>query len=210
MELQNNNSTTHNDTEKSESSWNDFRDKMQTGNLGLVVRTIILLTIIAIAMNVIPDITTFNYKYEIGSTWNYPTLEAPISFPLYKSSEQLIREKKEISNNVKPFYIFDENLTNQQINNFRNAIRTVDKNNHHTSQIDNIISTFTDILNTGMIKLDDEITNKDSTYIICLEKGKYVSYSFLGQLYTTERAYSYISPQPSEGRTSNVSSKASA
>lgn len=192
MEPQNNNSTTHNDTEKSESSWNDFRDKMQTGNLGLVVRTIILLTIIAIAMNVIPDITTFNYKYEIGSTWNYPTLEAPISFPLYKSSEQLIREKKEISKNVKPFYIFDENLTNQQINNFRNAIRTVDKNSHHTSQIDNIISTFTDILNTGVIKLDDEITNKDSAYIICLEKGKYVSYSFLGQLYTTERAYSYI------------------
>ncbi len=192
MEPQNNNSTTHNDTEKSASSWKNFRDRMLTGNLGLAIRVVILLTIIAIAMNIIPDINTFNYKYEIGGTWNYPTLEAPISFPLYKSSEQLIRERKEISRNVNPFYIFDENLTNQQINNFRNSIRTVDKDSHHTSQIENIISSFTDVLNTGVIKLDDEISSKDSTYIICLEKGKYVSYSFLGQLYTAEKASSYI------------------
>ena len=155
-------------------------------NHNVLIKIIVLIGIISIIIQTLPDLTSFNYKYEVGKIWNYSTLEAPFNFPIYKTSDQIAKEKFELTKEIKPYFIYDATLTEEKIQSFRKSLYSIQFNDNH--KLIEIDSLFTNIMHTGIIKANNYIDLNDSSFIICIESGKYARYVFLDKLYTTESA----------------------
>lgn len=58
-----------------------------------------------------PRAHKFEYDYHQGSPWRNETLISEFDFPLYKSSEQILRESSELSSEVIPYYRYSAGTT---------------------------------------------------------------------------------------------------
>ena len=47
---------------------------------------------------------SFRYHYEIGKPWGYSTLTADLDFPIYKTDEQLEKDRKQLLSTFAPFF----------------------------------------------------------------------------------------------------------
>ena len=47
---------------------------------------------------------SFRYHYEIGKPWGYSTLTADFDFPIYKTDEQLEKDRKQLLSTFAPFF----------------------------------------------------------------------------------------------------------
>ncbi len=154
----------------------------------ITIKLLVIIGSIALLFKIIPNIASFNYKYEIGGTWNYPTIEAPISFPVYKSREQFTKEKIEASKNINPFYYYDSLSANSKIHSFRERLYAQPNSAAIIGKLRAVDTVFTVITRNGIIKYDEYISKKDPSYIICIEEGKKAKYSHLGTLHSVDKA----------------------
>ncbi len=56
----------------------------------------------------------FNYHYQVGKPWLYETLIAPVDFPILKTDEELIEERREKALNVVKYYNYDSKIESLQ------------------------------------------------------------------------------------------------
>ena len=76
----------------------------------LPVKVLFFLTSAIITVFLIPGSGKFRYEFQKGEPWKHNTLIADYDFPVYKSDEDLKAEKDSILFNVKPYYIFNDNV----------------------------------------------------------------------------------------------------
>ena len=66
----------------------------------LLYRILLCLCTTAIVVYVLPRGGSFQYEIQIGKPWQYETLFAPYDFPIQKSEDELLQERKTIEANV--------------------------------------------------------------------------------------------------------------
>lgn len=167
-------------------------NKVKKDRRNFTYKLLIIIATVTLVFNFLPQVTSFHYKYEIDSVWDYPTLESPISFPIQKSQEQLTKEILEIGSNIKPFYIYNEKQTEEKINGFRKSIYSLSHDSASYAFIQRIDSIYSNLMYNGIIKKDKYTSDKDSSFIICLQRDKYGEYRFLGDFNTIVHAYNVI------------------
>lgn len=77
-----------------------------------------------------PESGRFQYEFQKGFVWSYPDLFAPFDFPISKSAEELDQERSELTDQITPFYKWDNNIlqevtqvVNEDISNWvKNAV----------------------------------------------------------------------------------------
>ncbi len=75
--------------------------------LKFVFQAMMAITCITLVIYFMPRNNVFNYTYSESAPWNYGQIIAPFNFPIYKSNEQLQREKDSIADNFELFFTKD-------------------------------------------------------------------------------------------------------
>ncbi len=65
-------------------------EKVKKNNIWhFMVRTFLVLVLVAIIIQMFPKDKKFKYSYAVGKPWNYELLRASFDFPIYKTKKQL-------------------------------------------------------------------------------------------------------------------------
>ena len=98
-----------------------------------------------------PSENTFKYQFEIGKPWQYELITTSFDFPIYKSDQQIAKEKEEILQDYTPFYKLDTTVIRQQINKLYSNLQ---KKGENSPRIPNYIkSKFKSIYSVGIISI---------------------------------------------------------
>lgn len=146
-----------------------------------------------IILLLLPAEGKFKYEYQKGKPWKHDNLVAPYSFPINKTSEELESETRLVQNATKLYFRFDTTVAGSQIDAFRKATleKTTTKGAPDVSE--NEIQRCTEILKKiyakGIIRLGEELENKDTEFIFQLVEGNESRDAKFGEFYTIQTAY---------------------
>ena len=74
-----------------------------------------LLTVFLIILVVLPRSAKLSYDYRKGAPWKYETLIAPFDFPVLKTEDELLEERREAANNIVPYYKYQDDVVSRSI-----------------------------------------------------------------------------------------------
>lgn len=147
--------------------------------------------VIAIVL-LFPKENKFNYHFEIGKPWNYELLTAPFNFPVYKSEEQVIKEKNEILKNYIPYYVLDTTVYETQLKKLLrdNEIQlnnSVIARNYLREKLQFIYS-------QGIISSEEynNLLKNNKTNIYCILPSRVSQIINIDKIYTPQKAYEEI------------------
>lgn len=158
---------------------------------------------IAIVSMFFPREGKFRYEYQKGKPWMHEVLIAPWDFPIYKSENELNRERDSILQAFKPFFDFDTAMAGRQFNSFNSYYnelrlkRTGSANDLSPLEYERIRLMLGDILyevyRTGIYEPGDQVDvlrqeNRD----IMLVKGTVVREIGIDELLTSKEAYERV------------------
>ena len=139
-----------------------FFQKNQTG-----ISALLLFVLSAIAVVLMyPREAKFKYEFQKGKPWLYPNLVAPFDFAVLKSESAIEEEKAEIRRNKSVFLNYNEEVLEQSLNEYEEAIKSkwpTEKNQRQDPEDFKIaINTggaiLTEVLDKGVLQpSDDEI-----------------------------------------------------
>jgi len=73
----------------------------------------------------------FKYNFKKGNIWMYEDLQAEFDFPLYKTEDELKKEIDSLTTIFKPYFILDEDITNQKLQYFQNILNQIINQTNH-------------------------------------------------------------------------------
>jgi putative nucleotidyltransferase with HDIG domain len=65
-----------------------------------------------------PRTKSFKYDYAVGKPWRYDNLEAAFDFGIYKSDDEIEKEKQKLKDEYVPYYLSDDEKKQQKIEQF--------------------------------------------------------------------------------------------
>ena len=151
---------------------------------------------IVVIILLLPTSSLDPFQFEIGKPWQNDLLTAPFDFPIYKTSNDLAIERKNIETS-ESYFDYDSTVFFSEIDNLtklENKLRseytlTVED----STALSYIKAKLKDIYSDGIISVDDlkiATTHKDST--IMLEKDKITSEKSVTQIYTPSSAFAEL------------------
>lgn len=116
----------------------------------------------AVLMVMVPRTAKWGYDYSKGQAWRYETLVAQFDFPLLKTSEQIAKEKADLSSTVIPYYKMSTEVVGESFRKIE-GMSFADVPGFKSS----LVRHLSDIYNKGIIS---EI--QDNVELIYVQKGK--------------------------------------
>lgn len=116
----------------------------------------------AVLMVLVPRTAKWGYDYSKGQAWRYETLVAQFDFPLLKTSEQIAKEKADLSSTVIPYYKMSTEVVGESFRKIE-GMSFADVPGLKSS----LVRHLSDIYNKGIIS---EI--QDNVELIYVQKGK--------------------------------------
>ncbi len=156
--------------------------------LDILFRTIVIFLICFIIVLLFPKFTQHEYKK--GMPWRYETLIAPFDFPIYKTEEERIKDREEITKEQVPIFNLNESTKVHQINKFVNAASSL-KESPAAPAIEILVNELDTIYTKGIIQLPEKIDLDNVKYIkiVVNNIGQDVDAK---QVYTLKKAYSTL------------------
>jgi len=71
-----------------------------------------------LAVYLMPSHGKFKYEYQKGTPWQHESLIASFDFAIRKSDKELKRERDSVLKNVKPYFVYNTEVEEEQINKF--------------------------------------------------------------------------------------------
>lgn len=116
----------------------------------------------AVLMVLVPRTAKWGYDYSKGQAWRYETLVAQFDFPLLKTSEQIAKERADLSSTVIPYYKMSNEVVGESFRKIE-GMSFADIPGLKSS----LVRHLSDIYNKGIIP---EI--QDNVELIYVQKGK--------------------------------------
>jgi len=149
-----------------------------------------IFTILALLIVILfPKEEKFKYQFEIGKPWSYELITAAFDFPIYKSDQQISKEKDEILKDYTPFYKLDTSVVTKQLSKLTFDLQ---KKGESSYRLKNYLNTkFKKIYSLGIISVEEfnklQVDKKDE--ISCILPNR-VTHTISSQdLYTPKSAY---------------------
>ena len=74
-----------------------------------------LLIVFLVILMVLPRSAKLSYDYRKGAPWKYETLIAPIDFPVLKTEDELLEERRQAAENIVPYYKYQDDVVSRSI-----------------------------------------------------------------------------------------------
>lgn len=153
------------------------------------LRFLILLGTFGAIMFIFPLTPQFQYEYQQGQPWAHEDLQSPVTFPIEKPEEEIEEEKQQIIESFLPFYVKEQEVAREAINNFEGRIQEQVENEEEQEEIIEAVTPL--IENTyqqNIIKISEEHQDKDESDEIRIVEGRVTTVSELGELWRIEEA----------------------
>ena len=116
----------------------------------------------AVLMVLVPRTAKWGYDYSKGQAWRYETLVAQFDFPLLKTTEQIAKEKADLSSTVIPYYKMSTEVVGESFRKIE-GMSFADVPGLKSS----LVRHLSDIYNKGII-----LEIQDNVELIYVQKGK--------------------------------------
>ena len=154
--------------------------------IGLFVLLVVLIVMLY------PSEDKFKYQFEIGKPWSYELITASFDFPIYKSDQQLAKEKEDILKDYTPFFKLDTTVINRQTG---KLLSDLQKKGETSPRIPNYIKNkFNKIYSSGIISVDDynKLLVDKRLNVSCILPNRVTHVIPIGNIYTPRTAYEEI------------------
>lgn len=109
----------------------------------------------------------FDYSYQLGKPWMYETLLAPIDFPILKTDEEMIQERRDKAMNVVKYYNYDQKV---EVVQSENLSAVLSNSNIKSDYIVSLYENFQNLYSRGIIS--EYSGGETSKGMIIVEKNK--------------------------------------
>ena len=163
-----------------------------------IYKVFLFVVSIIIIVAVLPKELQFKYEYNLNIPWMYEDLVAPEDFPIIKTEEEIKEEKDLLQKQLKPYFIYDEDLTEQTIAESEIAFDSAwvkqygfeDKQEYDLNR-SFYLNTLKEILNLGVINIPNSLQLKNDQ-VITLIRDNTGKEGFAKDYYTVNSAFEEI------------------
>ncbi len=163
-----------------------------------IYKVFLFVVSIIIIVTVLPKELQFKYEYNLNMPWMYEDLVAPEDFPIIKTEAEITKEKEQLRKQIKPYFIYDEDLTQQTLAeaeaNFDSAwvqqFGFEDKEQYELNK-SFYLNTLKEILYQGVINIPNAFQLKNDQ-VITLIRNNTGHESFAKDYYTVNSAFEEI------------------
>lgn len=177
-----------------------------------IYKVLLFVISIVIIVLILPKEMQFKYEYTLNTPWMYEDLVAPDDFPIMKTGKEIKKEKELLRNQIKPYFIFREELNNQVIDRSETLFDSAwvvkfgfDKQENYQINRSFYLTTLKEVLNKGVINIPKSLNIDNKNTVITLIKSNVGSDMFVGQFYTVNSAYKDIEDKMSQQNNLEVS-----
>ncbi len=128
-----------------------------------ILLAILLIVSVIVTFYLFPHLGKFPYEYQQGSPWLHETLIPEFDFPIYKSDEEVGKERDSILQALKPYFEMDLVVGTEKTDDFRRGFPTIWKQFVAKTAIDTILST-EELDEFQLSYFANTITGLDSVY----------------------------------------------
>lgn len=166
-------------------------DRKLKRRLNTFFRIVIMLIICIITVYLFPKVGNFQYEYQKGMPWRYETLSAPFDFPIYKTEEELQKEREKITEEQSPIFSLNTQVISSQIPHFTSALQPF-ANESTQPALNKIIASLKGIYDAGILQLPEQYKADKIKSIKIVENNVGQNVDF-NKVYTLKKAYTTLS-----------------
>jgi hypothetical protein len=166
--------------------------KITQSQLKNITKLGLFVCLIALIVQLFPSENKFKYQFEIGKPWSYELITASFDFPIYKSEQQISKEKDEILVNHTPYFQQDTTAHNTQ---FLKLLTDWKKKTGEAPRYQSYIkSKLKSIYSVGIISVEDynNLLDNGNTTISCILPSRVTYTVSVDKVYTPKTAYEEI------------------
>lgn len=152
----------------------------------------LFLCVVVIILQLFPSQNSFNYKYEVGKPWTHELITTSFDFPIYKSEEQVEKERAELLKSFVPYYQIDTTVAVAQYEKF---ITDFQRKNGYQPILRNVIEQkFNQIYSVGIILAEEQeqLLAKNIQNVYCIYPNRLTRSLPVKNFYTPKTAYEEI------------------
>lgn len=180
-----------------------------------IIRLLLFVISAVIILLLIPHEGKFSFEFQKGKPWMHEDLIAPFDFPIYKTTEELKIEKDSLLKDYKPYFLYQEEVGKEQINNYTVAFdklwnQFISKTSSVPGETEKDYRLFLSnkkeyndfgynlllhVYLKGIVEISDldEEDNEEKT--IFLIRNKIATEQAYSEIFTQKTAYEYVSQQ---------------
>lgn len=169
-----------------------MKQKMSQPQLQNLSKIGLFILLVVLIVLLYPSEDKFKYQFEIGKPWSYELITASFDFPIYKSDQQLAKEKEELLKDYTPYFKLDTSVIKRQIN---KLFTDMQKKGEISPRIPNYIKKkFQTIYSSGIISMDEynKLLADKKENISLILPNRVTHIIPLSNIYTPRTAYEEI------------------
>ena len=160
----------------------------------LLYKCLIFIVTVSIISYFMPKEGKFNYEFEIDTPWKYGLLQASFEFPIFKSEQQIQKERDSLLAQYQPYFTVDKNVEKNMLNKLR---EDYNRNMRFTlpspDYLRHIERTLKHVYENGILSHQDaQLLLEDSIQSVLLVDKNVATSQEANQLFTTKGAYEYV------------------
>ncbi len=161
-----------------------------------IFKVLVFIAVAAIVLALMPRSVKFKYDFQQAKPWLHSKLIAPFDFPVLKTEEQLQRERKQASENIQPYFSFDEVLTANGIEQLVKSFNEAWARKYQDGGLRNrqetlgfLLNIYDSIQEIGILRQHPVLENKAAEYQINVVRNRTSQPTPLNKLFTIGKAY---------------------
>lgn len=155
----------------------------------IIARTFLIIASTAIIVWFLPHNESLRIRYDIGKPWMYGSFIAKFDFPIYKTDEAVKQEQDSLAESFQPYYRYDANVEQQQIEKFRQSVASSGLPVSHELE-SAVINRLHQFYMVGIMATSEyQELAKDSSKIIRVVNGNEAVPVVAGQVFSTMGVY---------------------
>ena len=160
----------------------------------LLYKCLIFIVAVSIISYFMPKEGKFNYEFELETPWKYGLLQASFEFPIFKSEQQVQKERDSLLAQYQPYFTMDKNVEKNMLNKIREDYnRNMRFTLPNPDYFRHIERTLKHIYSKGILShQDDQLLKEDSIQSVLLVDKNVATSQETNQLFTTKGAYEYL------------------
>ena len=160
----------------------------------LLYKCLIFIVTVSVITYFMPKEGKFNYDFEINTPWKYGLLQASFDFPIYKSEQQVQKERDSLLTSYQPYFTVDKNVEKNMQTKLRDDYnQTLKFFLPSTDYLRHINRTLKYIYEKGVLSNNDaQLLAEDSTQSVMLVDKNVATSRATDQLFTIKEAYEYL------------------
>ena len=174
----------------------DVAEKSRHSYYNIIKVMAFILTLVIVVM-LMPRNVKFKYEYQKMRPWPHESLYAPFNFPIYKTDEEVRKEKEEALKNIEPIFIYDalgtETSREKLLKDFDTQWNDSLGDRHYYENL--VLSVYNYIENTGIVAKNIWTTNFKGDETIVVVRNKVQTKCHYDDLHTMTTASAYIQSQ---------------